>query len=117
VVVVFGTCFLGLVVADWASWRELADAVFFMASSLTAYYVRPSGLLPVVVSPPLLFFAACVLEKMLTSDGVAGAFAATLTALGASVSWLLAGTALTVAIGLLRGLRGELRELVLALRG
>src|SRR4029077_8010484 len=58
VLVVFAGCFLGLLVADWANWGELADAVFFMASSLTAYYVRPSGLLPVVVSPPLMFFAA-----------------------------------------------------------
>jgi hypothetical protein len=117
VVVVFGTCFLGLLVADWASWGELADAVFFMASSLTAYYVRPSGLLPVVVSPPLLFFAACLLEKIVTSAGVPAAFGATLTALAAAVPWLFAGTALTVAIALLRGLRGELRALVLALRG
>ncbi|MFZ0000586.1 MAG: hypothetical protein WAK76_13915, partial [Trebonia sp.] len=33
VLVVFAGCFLGLLVADWANWGELADAVFFMASS------------------------------------------------------------------------------------
>ena len=114
--VVFATCFLGLLVADWARWGELADAVFFMASSLTAYYVRPSGLLPVVVSPPLLFFFACVLEKEATSPGMLAAFAATRTALAGSAPWLFAGTALTVAIALLRGLRGEVRALVLTLR-
>jgi hypothetical protein len=117
VVVVFGTCFLGLLVADWASWGEFADAVFFMASSLTAYYVRPSGLLPVVVSTPLLFFIASVLEKMVMSGGVLAAFGATFTVLAASAPWLSAGTALTVAIALLRGLPGEVRALVLTLRG
>ena len=56
--IAFATCFLGVFAADWAHWGALAGAVFFMASSLTAYYVKRSGLLPVVVSPPLLFFFA-----------------------------------------------------------
>lgn len=116
VLVVFAACFFGLLVADWAHWSELADAVFFMASSLTAYYVRPSGLLPVVVSPPLLFFAACALEKALTSSGLVAAFEATVAALAGSTGWLFAGTGLTVAIALLRGLPSEVRALILSLR-
>jgi len=116
VVVVFGTCFLGLLLADWARWAQLADAVFFMASSLTAYYVRPNGLPSVVVSPPLLFFFASVLEKTVTAHGLPAAFGTTLTTLAGAAPWLLAGTGLTVAIALLRGLRGEMRALVLALR-
>jgi len=116
VLVVFAVCFLGLLVADWANWGELAYAVFFMASSLTAYYVRPAGLLPVVVSPPLLFFAACVLEKVLTSAGLLTAFSGTVVALANSAGWLFAGTALTILIALLRGLRSEVRDLVVALR-
>jgi hypothetical protein len=116
VLVVFAGCFLGLLVADWADWGELADAVFFMASSLTAYYVRPSGLLPVVVSPPLLFFAACVLEKVVTSAGLLAAFSGTVAALANSAGWLFAGTGLTILIALLRGLRSEIRALVSALR-
>jgi hypothetical protein len=116
VVAVFAACFLGLLLADWANWGELADAVFFMASSLTAYYVRPSGLLPVVVSPPLLFFSACVLEKALTSSGLLTAFSGTVVALANSAGWLFAGTGLTIFIALLRGLRSEVRYLVVALR-
>ena len=116
VLVVFAVCFLGLLVADWANWGELAYAVFFMASSLTAYYVRPAGLLPVVVSPPLLFFAACVLEKVLTSAGLLTAFSGTVVALAGSAGWLFAGTALTILIALLRGLRWVVRDLVVALR-
>jgi hypothetical protein len=113
VLVVFATCFAGLLVADWANWGQLADAVFFQASSLTAYYVRPGGLLPVVASAPLLFCFACVTEKMLTSRA---ALEGTLGTLGHSAPWLFAGTGLTVAIALLRGLRGEVRNLVLAVR-
>jgi hypothetical protein len=116
VFVVFAGCFLGLLVADWANWGELADAAFFMASSLTAYYVRPNGLLPVVVSPPLLFFAACVLEKTLISAGLLAALPATVAALANSAGWLFAGTGLTILIALLRGLPSEVRTLVLALR-
>lgn len=116
VLVVFAACFLGLLVADWADWPEFAGAVFFMASSLTAYYVRPSGLLPVVVSPPLLLFAACALEKTLTSPGLISGFEASVVTLADSAGWLFAGAGLTVVIALLRGLRSEVRALVLTLR-
>jgi len=115
-VIVFAACLLGMFVADWAHWGELADAVFFMASTLTAYYVRPSGLLPVVVSPPLLFFFACVLEKVLVSSGLLAAFSGTVVALADSAWWLLAGTGLTIAIALTRGLRSEIRAIACAPR-
>lgn len=116
VVVVFGTCFLGLLIADWANWPELADAVFFMSSSLTAYYVRPGSLLPVAVSPPLLFFVAMALEKLVIAPGMLAAFSRALVALADAAPWLFAGTALTVVIALLRGLAREVRTLVLELR-
>jgi hypothetical protein len=112
----FAACFLGLLVADVANWRELADAVFFMASGLTAYYVRPSGLLPVVVSPPLLFFAAGVIEKLLTSSGPHAAFSGMVVTLSNSAGWLCTGTGLTLVIALLRGLHAQVRTLILALR-
>jgi hypothetical protein len=113
---VFAACFLGLLAADWTSWEELADAVFFMATSLAAYYVRRGGLLPVVVSSPLLFFLACVLEKVPGSPGLLPALDKTSDVLAGAAVWLFAGTGLTVAIALLRGLRGEVRVLALALR-
>ena len=116
VLVVFAACFFGLLVAHWAHWSELAYAVFFMASTLTAYYVRPSGLPPVVVSPPLLFFVACAAEKALTSSGPTAAFQATVAALAAAAGWLFAGTGLTVVIALLRGLPSQVRALILSLR-
>jgi hypothetical protein len=115
-VTVFAACFFGLLLADLASWEELADAVFFMASSLAAYYVRRGGLLSVVVSAPLLFFFACLLEKMLTAPGLLSALDGTGDVLAGAAPWLFAGTGLTVAIALRRGLRREVRALVLALR-
>ncbi|HEX8007787.1 MAG TPA: DUF6542 domain-containing protein [Trebonia sp.] len=113
--VVFGVCFLGLLVADWTNWGELADATYFMASSLTAYYVRPGSLLPVAVSAPVLFFLACAMEKAMTSSGALTTLEGVLVALAGSAPWLFAGTALTVAIALLRGLRAEVRVLVVDL--
>jgi hypothetical protein len=116
-VVMFGTCFAGLLVADWASWPELADAVFFMTSSLTAYYVRPGRLLPVMVSPPLLFFTAMTAEKLVFASGMLAALEGTLVMLADAAPWLFAGTALSVAIALIRGVRREVRVLVIGLRG
>lgn len=115
-VMVFGTCFLGLLIADWASWQQLSFAVFFMASSLTAYYVRPGNLLPVAVSPPLLFFVAMALEKTLVASGMLAAFSGVVVDLAGAAPWLLAGTAATFCIALRRGVIGELRALVTDLR-
>jgi hypothetical protein len=109
VAAVFGACLAGLLMADLTHWDELADAVFFQASTLTAYHVRPGSLLPVVVSPPLLFLVACAAASAVMSPGVAG------TSLDGTLAraawWMLAGMALTVSIGLLRGLRAEVLAL------
>jgi hypothetical protein len=102
---VFGVCLAGLMVAAWAGWEELGYAVFFMASSLTAYFVRQGSLLPVVVSAPLLFLLACLTASVLTPS------LALLSTLADGAWWLLAGMALTVVIGLRRGLAAEVREI------
>ena len=115
-VVLFGTCFAGLLIADWAQWPELSFAVFFMASSLTVYYVRPGSLLPVAVSPPLLFLVAMTLEKTLVASGTLAAFSGVVVDLAGAAPWLLSGMALTVFIALIRGVISEVRALVLDLR-
>lgn len=117
IVIMFSTCFAGLLLADWTDWPELADAVFFMASSLTAYYTRPGSLLPVAVSPPLLFFAAMAIEKSVVATGTLAVFEGTLVMLASAATWLFAGTALTLTIALLRGLPREIRALAGELRG
>ena len=117
VLAVFGACFTGLLIADWANWQELADAVFFLASSLAAYYVRPGSLLPVVVSPPLLFLAACLAASALTAPGLPATAERIAVTLGGAAWWLLVGMTLSVAIAWLRGLRAEIRTLWSDLRG
>jgi hypothetical protein len=117
VVVVFVTCFLGLLIADWAGWEALAFAVFFMASSLTVYYVRPGSLLPVLVSSPLLFFIAMLLEKIAVASGALPALEGTVVALAEAAPWLLTGTALTLVIALCRGVAREIRTVVAETRG
>jgi hypothetical protein len=103
VVAVFVACFLGLLIADWTAWESLAFAVFFMASSLTVYYVRPGSLLPVLVSPPLLFFSAMLAEKFALASGPLSAFEGTVVSLADAAPWLLAGTVLTLFIAVCRG--------------
>lgn len=114
---VFAASFLGLLVASWLNWGALGDAVFFTATGLAAFYVRRGRLLPVVVSPPVLFALACVLVKTMTSSGTTSALAGTMVTLANSAPWLFAGTALTLAIALGRGLGGELSALRAQLRG
>jgi hypothetical protein len=63
----------------------------------------------------LVVFAACFAGKTLTS-GPRTALGAAPVTLGHSAPWLFTGTALTWAIAVLRGLRGEVRALVPALR-
>lgn len=103
--VIFGACLAGLLVATWAGWQELGYAVFFMASSLTVYYVRAGSLLPVVVSAPLLFLLACLTASVLMPS------LALLSTLAGAAWWLLASMVLTVVIGLTRGLHSEVRDL------
>jgi len=107
---IFGACLAGLLVAAWASWQELGYAVFFMASSLTVYYVRAGSLLPVVVAAPLLFLLACLTASVLMPS------LALLSTLAGAACWLLAGMTLTVVIGLTRGLPAEVRQLWSELR-
>ncbi|HEX6451094.1 MAG TPA: DUF6542 domain-containing protein, partial [Trebonia sp.] len=69
------------------------------------------------VSPPLLFFVAMALEKLAIASGMHAAVEGTLVMLADAAPWLFAGTALTVGIALLRGLRREVSTLVLEFRG
>ena len=107
---IFAACLAGLLVASWAGWEELGYAVFFLATSLTVYHVRPGSLLPVVVSAPLLFLLACLTASVVMPS------LALLSTLAGVAWWMLAGMCLTVGIALRRGLRAEVQELWLELR-
>jgi len=103
--------FLGLIVSGWLDWGMLADATFVAACVVIACYAKPSDLLPVAVCPPLAFFVACVCAKLATSAGGTSAAEGTLVTLATSAPWLFLGTAVTILIGLRRGLLDNIRDL------
>ena len=109
--------FLGLIVSDWLDWGMLADATFVAACVAIACYAKPSDLLPVAVCPPLAFFVACVCAKLATSAGGTSAAEGTLVTLATSAPWLFLGTAVTILIGLRRGLLDNIRDLRRGLQG
>ncbi len=109
--------FLGLIVSDWLGWGILANVTFVAACTVAARYAKPSGLLPVTVCPPLAFFVACVCASLATSAGGTSAAEGTLVTLATSAPWLFLGTAVTILIGLRRGLLDNIRDLRQALQG
>ena len=109
--------FLGILVSGWLGTGVLADLLFVLGCGAMAWYTKPRDLLSVSVSPPLAFFFACVLAKLITSSGGTSAAEGTLVTLATSAPWLFAGTALTIVIALRRGLLDNIRELREGLQG
>ncbi|GIH69217.1 DUF6542 domain-containing protein [Sphaerimonospora thailandensis] len=94
----------------------LPSGVGFVAGCLAAaLLVRPRDLLPLVVTPPLVFFVAALLVEgvhSLASGSVPQTLGVGLfTALSSGAPWLFAGTALTLLIAWRRGLPANVREL------
>jgi hypothetical protein len=109
--------FLGILVSGWLGTGVLADLLFVIGCGAMAWYTKPRDLLSVSVSPPLAFFFACVLAKLITSSGGTSAAEGTLVTLATSAPWLFAGTVLTIVIALRRGLLDNIRELREGLQG
>jgi hypothetical protein len=109
--------FLGLIVSDWLGWGLLADVTFVGACVVIACYAKPTDLLPVTVCPPLAFFVACVCANLAMSSGGTAAAEGTIVTLATSAPWLFLGTAVTILIGLRRGLLDNVRDLRRGLKG
>jgi len=93
-------------------------ACYVGACAFAALTVRRGQLLPIVVTPPMLFGMAVLCAQAVTSSkGMLSAVAGTLVMLGNMAPWLFAGTLLGVIIALARGLAGNLRALDRGLRG
>jgi hypothetical protein len=105
ILTLFVLTLVSLLLAAWTGWGMLADVAFVCGCGVVTYYTRTSGLRGLVVSPPLLFLAACVCAEVLTASGAFTAAEGTLVTLGTSAPWLFIGTALTVAVALGRGYR------------
>jgi hypothetical protein len=108
---VFAASVAGCLIASWAHWDAFAGWVFFMVSGLSAYYVRPGVVLPVIVSPPAIFGIAIVLAKFITAPGLLSALSSAVVTLAGVAGWMFTGMALTIAIGLGRGVTAEFRQL------
>ncbi|HEY2521039.1 MAG TPA: DUF6542 domain-containing protein [Streptosporangiaceae bacterium] len=113
----FLVSFLGILVSGWLGTGVLADLLFLGGCGAMARYTKPRDLLSVSVSPPLAFFFACLLAKLVSSSGGTSAAEGTLVTLATSAPWLFAGTALTIVIALRRGLLDNIRELRAGLQG
>jgi hypothetical protein len=113
----FITCFLALLLADWTGWRAIADLAFVAGGGAAAWYTKRGALLPLVVSPPIIFLAACVCAELLTSSSTFTTMTGIFVTLGTSMPWLFIGTALVLAVALGRGLAGEIADIVADLRG
>lgn len=101
--------------ARWFGAPLLAGAGFAIGCALAAFATRPADLLTVVVSPPLVFFAATLAVEFTTTVGsgslVRGLTVGVLTTLASTAPWLFFGTLLVVVICLARGLMTNVREL------
>jgi Domain of unknown function (DUF6542) len=96
----------------------LGGACYAGSCVFAAATVRRGQLLPVVVTPPMLFGLAVICAQAVTSDkGILSAVEGTLVMLGNMAPWLFAGTTLGLIIALCRGLAGNLRSLGDGLRG
>ena len=111
-------CFLiGLLAATWLSWGVLAGLAFVAGCVLAAWYASPSGLLTVVISPPLLFLGAVLLVSVMTgSGGFVYAMLSSVVTLAGAAPWLAVGMILTVIIACARGLLRCVRDLFRELR-
>ncbi|MCT9932672.1 hypothetical protein N5079_20940 [Planotetraspora sp. A-T 1434] len=93
----------------------LPGPAFVAGCVAAALLVQPRDLLPLVVTPPLVFFAATAFVELVRSMG-SGSMLQTLglgllTALSAGAPWLFGGSALMLAIAWPRGLPANVREL------
>jgi hypothetical protein len=113
----FAGCFLTLLFADWTGWTAVADLAFVAGGTAAAWYTKRGALLPLAVSPPVIFFAACVCVQLLTASGTLAAVSGILVTLGTSSPWLFFGTALILVIAASRGLPGEIADIIADLRG
>ncbi|GLW97672.1 DUF6542 domain-containing protein [Microtetraspora sp. NBRC 16547] len=89
--------------------------VFVVGCVAAALLVQPRDLLPLVVTPPLVFFAATVFIEFVRSLRAASMLQALglglFTSLSSAAPWLFGGSAIVLGIAWWRGLPQNMREL------
>jgi hypothetical protein len=117
IVGLFAACFLTLLLADLTGWRAVADLAFIVGGGIAAWFTKRGSMLPLAVSPPIIFLAACVCAELLTRSGTLTTAVGIFVTLGTSTPWLFIGTALVLGVSLSRGLASEIADHVADLRG
>ena len=118
VLAVFAISFAGAFAASAAHVGVLAGISYVAACVFAASVVRRGQLLPVVVTPPMLFALAVLSVQAITATGgVLSVAGGTVVTLGNVAPWLFAGSAAGSIIALARGLAGDVRALRESLRG
>jgi hypothetical protein len=114
-VVVFASTLLGSAAGAVLDLREAQGVLFVAGCLLAVLATRRTDLLPLVVSPPLVFLLVSLLAAALASFGersfLVSVALTVMTALTANVPWLFLGTVGVVVIAVPRGLPACLREL------
>ncbi|MER6946303.1 DUF6542 domain-containing protein [Nonomuraea sp. NPDC000554] len=105
----------GYIVAALVNLPILIGLAFVLASVLGVLLVNPRELLSLVVTPPLVFFAATLfveLGRALGSVSIVQSLALGLYgSLSRGAPWLFAGSAIVLAVAWRRGLRDNVRDL------
>ncbi|GIH27910.1 hypothetical protein Aph01nite_62200 [Acrocarpospora phusangensis] len=87
--------------------------VFIVGCAVAVLLVNPRDLLPLVVTPPLVFFLAALfietVHALRTASFLQSLALGLFTTLSAAAPWLLAGSALTLGVAWRRGLAANLR--------
>jgi hypothetical protein len=95
--------------------HAVVGAAFIVACLAAVMLIQPRELLALVVTPPLIFFMATLVNELIRSLGSASFLQAfglgMFTALSAGAPWLFAGSALVLAFAWFRGLPRNVREL------
>lgn len=112
----FVVCFAAMVLAEWTGWTALTGLVFVAGGGAAARYTKRGALLPLAVSPPVIFLAACAAAEMLTAPSTFATLTGIIVTLATASPWLFTGTALILGIAVCRGLPGEIADLMTDLR-
>ncbi|MFC4587362.1 DUF6542 domain-containing protein [Sphaerisporangium corydalis] len=98
----------------------IVGIVFAVACLAAVFLVQPRDLLPLVVTPPLIFFAATLISAVFGTFGAPSMIQALglglFTDLSAAAPWLFGGSALMLAVAWFRGLPANVSELRAELR-
>jgi hypothetical protein len=113
----FVGCFLTQLLADCTGWSAVADIAFIGGCGAASWYTKRGALLAIAVSPPLIFFIACVFAEWLTASGTFSTLEGIFVTLGTAAPWLFLGSALSLVVTICRGLPGEIMDTIADLRG